>query len=414
MTLYFLQVSAGIVVAWGIYRLALKGRTAARTNRWFLLGGLVLPFVLPLIPLSSQVVATAEPILLPTITVNGAITALEPTPNMLNWVPLVYLGGVLAMLVYHLSSVFVFLRMFQSASRLTGSTNIYILLKTSMPFSFFGKIFLPKGLSPAQREVIIAHEQVHIRQAHSADVLLGMLVQTALWFFPLLPLYLRDLRQEHEYEVDQLMLSKTAFAPYAETLLELSLMPIHSAQFHSFSHSKLKQRIIMMTKTQKHHTWKLLMLIPLAGGMLYLNACTKQAETPPAAPDTLAMKDVDVPPQFADCATDESAEAQMQCFSGGIMNQIINNLKYPESAYEAKVEGKIFIAFVVDTKGNVTAIQVKRSISKTTTNEVAVQEMEDAATGIFKSMPKLIPAQKDGNPVSMEYVVPINFALPKE
>ena len=90
----------------------------------------------------------------------------------------------------------------------------------------------------------------------------------------------------------------------------------------------------------------------------------------------------------------------------------MNNLKYPESAREAGIVGIVYIGFVVNADGNISTIDIKRSIPKTPENEAAVKEMEDAATGVFKTMPKLIPAQKDGKAVAVEFVVPINFALP--
>jgi len=109
MTNYLLTVAAGILVAWCTYRLFLKGKAAAQTNRFFLLGGLLLPFALPLIPLSQTLVATAQPVLLPTVTITDAVNTFQPTENSFALLPLLYFGGVLAMLAYYASSIFLFL-----------------------------------------------------------------------------------------------------------------------------------------------------------------------------------------------------------------------------------------------------------------------------------------------------------------
>jgi TonB family protein len=412
MTNYLLTVVAGILVAWCTYRLFLKGKAAAQTNRIFLLGGLLLPFALPLIPLSQTLVATAQPVLLPTVTITDAVNTFQPANNAFAWLPLVYFGGVLAILAYYASSIFLFFRLMRKATRVVGMRNVYRLPNNGMPFSFFGCIFLADNLSAHQQQLVITHEQWHIRLGHSVDVLLGMAVHSALWFFPVLPFYLRDLRQEHELEVDQRMLLQTPFANYAETLLQVSMLPIQSAQFHSFSHSKLKHRILMMAKTHKQNTWKLLFLIPLACGMMYLNACNKQADMIPAAPDTLTMTEVDIPPQFADCATDESAEKQMQCLFSGLTSVITEKMVYPEIAKKMQLERKVFVQFIIDENGNLRDLKLKQGATFLPGQEPAAHALNQAALAVFEDFPKLIPAQKNGKPVAIEYVVPINFVLP--
>ena len=83
MTVYLLQVAAGIFIAWSIYRVALRGKVAAKTNRFFLLGGLTLPFLLPLIPLSTKVVEAASPILLPAVSLNGQVLGVAESSSSL-------------------------------------------------------------------------------------------------------------------------------------------------------------------------------------------------------------------------------------------------------------------------------------------------------------------------------------------
>jgi TonB family protein len=413
MTTYLLTVAAGILIAWCTYRLFLKGKAAAHTNRIFLLGGLLLPFALPLIPLSQTLVATAQPVLLPTVTITDAVNTFQPANNAFAWLPLVYYGGVLAMLAYYASSFFLFFRLMRKATRVVGMRNVYRLPKNGMPFSFLGYIFLADNLSAHQQQLVITHEQWHIRLGHSVDVLLGMAVHSALWFFPVFPFYLRDLRQEHELEVDQRMLLQTPFANYAETLLHVSMLPIQSAQFHSFSHSKLKHRILMMAKTHKQNTWKLLFLIPLAGSMLSLHACSQQEKELPAAPEILEMAQVDAPPQFTDCATDISVEEQMNCLHSGLVKVISENLVYPEIAREVKLEGRVFIQFLIDETGTLKSPELMRGIPATPGKEAAAEALNQAALEVFAHFPKMKPAQKDGKPVAIKYVVPINYALPK-
>jgi len=47
-------------------------------------------------------------------------------------------------------------------------------------FSFFNFVFVDKDLQ--KREVVLEHEFVHIRQLHSADVMLFELIAVLSWF----------------------------------------------------------------------------------------------------------------------------------------------------------------------------------------------------------------------------------------
>jgi TonB family protein len=169
----------------------------------------------------------------------------------------------------------------------------------------------------------------------------------------------------------------------------------------------------MMAKTHKQNTWKLLFLIPLAGSMLYLHACSQQEKELPAAPEILEMAQVDAPPQFTDCATDISVEEQMNCLHSGLVKLISENLVYPEIAREAKLEGRVFIQFLIDETGTLKSPELMRGIPATPGKEAAAEALNQAALEVFAHFPKMKPAQKDGKPVAIKYVVPINYALPK-
>ncbi len=412
MLIYLIQVIAGIGIAWLIYRLALRKKAAARYNRFYLIGGLVLPFILPLIPLPASSVSIAEPVLLPEITINKAVDLAPNTQTP--WLLYMYLGGALSLLIYHLSGFIQFFNAIHKAQKIPLSKGVFALSKANMPFSFLGRIFLPTDLSEEEQDLIVAHEQFHINRMHSLDVILGAIAHSALWFFPLMPFYLRDLRQEHEFEVDQLMLAKTGFSQYAETLLAFNLKPIHHRLFHSFSSPNLKQRIIMMTKNQKQNAWKLLLFIPLLLGLIYLNACNKQAEEIQEVPASLKMGEVDTPPQFVNCPENTERAAAQQCFNQGLMEHLIANITYPKKAQAEGIEGKVFVSITIDENGKLKNPQVVKTDMRE--EDAAFKEMlELAALEVFVDFPDMRAAQKEGKKVAIEYVVPINFKLaPKE
>ena len=82
------------------------------------------------------------------------------------------------------------------------------------------------------------------------------------------------------------------------------------------------------------------------------------------------------------------------------MQYMGNNVKYPEEAKKNNIEGKVFVSFVIDEKGNVTAISLAKS---------ANEHLDKEALRVIKSMPKWNPGKKDNKNVSVKVTLPIAF-----
>lgn len=96
---------------------------------------------------------------------------------------------------------------------------------------------------------------------------------------------------------------------------------------------------------------------------------------------------------------------EMPAFPGGdqgLMEYVSKNIKYPE---EAKVEGRVFIGFVIEKDGSVNEVKVIRGISELCDNE---------AIRVVKSMPNWKPGQIKGQPVRVRFQLPVNFKKPRE
>jgi periplasmic protein TonB len=95
-------------------------------------------------------------------------------------------------------------------------------------------------------------------------------------------------------------------------------------------------------------------------------------------------------------------------FPGGemaMLNFLVRNLKYPASAVDNGIQGKVFLRFVVEKDGSLTNIEVIRSLEKDCDNE---------AIRVVKLMPKWIPADHHGKKVRVRFVLPITFKLSEE
>jgi protein TonB len=81
------------------------------------------------------------------------------------------------------------------------------------------------------------------------------------------------------------------------------------------------------------------------------------------------------------------------------------NLRYPEAAKQAGIEGKVTVAFNVEADSSVTNIRVVKGLTKETDAE-AIRLIKESAK-------KWIPAMSNGVPGKSECTVPINFTLHK-
>jgi len=85
----------------------------------------------------------------------------------------------------------------------------------------------------------------------------------------------------------------------------------------------------------------------------------------------------------------------------GGLEGIQKSITYPELARRAGIEGRVFIQFVVDEKGNVIDPIVIRGIGGGC-DEAALEAVKKA---------KFIPGKQRGRPVKVQYALPVTFRL---
>lgn len=96
---------------------------------------------------------------------------------------------------------------------------------------------------------------------------------------------------------------------------------------------------------------------------------------------------------------------EMPQYPGGtsaLLSFVGANLKYPADAKENKVEGKVFIQFVVNSEGKVQDAKVVKRLSSSCDNE---------ALRVVNMMGRWIPGKQKGKPVNVKYTLPIMFSM---
>ena len=153
------------------------------------------------------------------------------------------------------------------------------------PFSWFGWVVVSnKDMDEGARE-ILTHEVAHVKAGHSWDILLADAVIIMQWFNPLAWIMKNTLKDIHEFEADEAVISSGVNAKQYQLLIIKKAVGARLYSIaNSFNHSLTKKRITMMCK-EKSKKWsraKALYILPVAA----IAACSfSTAEKANAEPD---------------------------------------------------------------------------------------------------------------------------------
>ena len=95
-------------------------------------------------------------------------------------------------------------------------------------------------------------------------------------------------------------------------------------------------------------------------------------------------------------------------FPGGedsLYAYIARNIVYPEAAKKEKIEGRVFVTFVIEKDGRVSNAKILRDIGGGCGEE---------AIRVVKNMQKWKPGTQRGNPVRFQFNLPVSFMLGKD
>lgn len=286
MSQYLFESSLCLFIFYSFYYWQLRKETFFQLNRVYLLITPALSLLIPWlnITLSAGDLATPVDFVFPIIysaeQVNYAIgqQLMQPTPAFTLTVGdiflVLYAIGVLLMTwrlgfgLWKLSSLI---------RRNTKKTEQdCTLIETSEPFpasSFFSYVFWKSEEMSEEKQLILEHEKVHIRQRHSLDVLLIELMVILKWFNPLIYLFRNALKITHEYIADAYMIQKRSNVQQYATLLVNSAKsnfnknkpPTSQPRFTNSFYSLTKKRLQMMLQKQssKWQLWKYFAALPL-------------------------------------------------------------------------------------------------------------------------------------------------------
>lgn len=85
-----------------------------------------------------------------------------------------------------------------------------------------------------------------------------------------------------------------------------------------------------------------------------------------------------------------------------LMEFIAQNIRYPGSALEGKISGKVYIGAYIDAKGNLKEAKILYGMHK---------DLDNEALRVIRLITKWVPAIHEGTPVESTLTIPVTFEL---
>ena len=272
--IYLIKSSALIDMFFLVHHFLLRKETFFTTNRWFLLSGLFISAVAPLLFIKK--IVYVEPV---SVNVEELVASSQTMSNVpqktaeileINWFEIgfwIYGIIVLLLLLKVMYNSFSLYKTLKNKPILKQEPFLFVDVEDDVaPFSFFNFIvYNSKLYSESELNSILTHEKIHSAQKHSIDVLITKLFSIVFWFNPFMQWYKKAIVQNLEYIADQ----KAIECIQDKKSYQLTLLKVVSHQnclpiTNHFYQSLIKKRIVMLNTNQSHkrNAWKYAVVVP--------------------------------------------------------------------------------------------------------------------------------------------------------
>ena len=282
---YLIKSSACLAVFMLFYKLFLEKESMHVFKRFYLLISLLISIGIPFITFTQFIEVPVKP--------NDFIISNSTNPTTIqeesiNNFPLIlwsiYVLGVVVfglIFIFNLSKI---LKKIKQNPKLKTQKSIHVLLEELIvPHTFLSYIFLNKTHFETRKipaEVLI-HEEAHVIQKHSLDILYIELFQIIFWFNPLIYILKKSIKLNHEFLADQEVIKKgVTLSKYQQMLLAFSSNALEPQLATAINYSSIKKRFtVMKTSSSKTRIWiRSLVLLPLLAMLIYSFSSKKEVE----------------------------------------------------------------------------------------------------------------------------------------
>lgn len=220
--IYLVKVNIALTMFYLVYVGLLRKDTFLRLKRFYLFAAIVFSLVYPLFTIEvggnifsflrknyAAEVLIGQPSIAPETTDASPGNRFFPLhgENVFFFVMMAGTAFFLVRFIWQLITIFRIKH--KSVPKRIGTQNIYHLSEKMMPFSFFRWIFVNTEVhSEEELKQILMHEQIHVQQWHSLDILLAESLCIFFWWNPIVWLMKKEIAINLEYLADSEILRK--------------------------------------------------------------------------------------------------------------------------------------------------------------------------------------------------------------
>ncbi len=299
LAFYLLKIIGLQALLFGLYWLICRNCNRFHFNRYFLLSTLLLPFIIPLfkirVPIFPEQIST-----LPAL---PAFDAWSKAGNSALSNIVIEQGQVaasgIAWWIYCLVGIYLIVavpfafRLIKNYIKIHGTIRqstrneitpggfkLFYIPSKIVSFSFLNWIFLSDlfTLKTEEKNIIVAHEEYHLKQRHSLDIILAECIRILCWFNPIILLIQKNLKDTHEFLTDRYTVNQFGKNEYGNLLRSYQYQEINMMLGHAYSSSSIQNRIKMM-ETKKSPAYKIVLLCAVTILTSFLFACETSLNT---------------------------------------------------------------------------------------------------------------------------------------
>ncbi len=428
---FLLEASICLGIFYILYELLFKNTSFFKLNRCYLITSVMMALVIPWLSFGQLPSTTALPTFQAFIPIDLAtptVTTLAPSnasSNTIHWTSILLVIYGIGVGVCSLRLVLQLLSFRQLIHQKQGKQQqgYYQITNDQLPtFSFFNYLFInPKDLATEELDQIIRHEQVHIQQGHSYDVLFFEVLQIIFWFNPFIYLYQKSIKDIHEYLADEGVLAhfQVPYQQYGKLIVSQAIAVQVLPVSNHFSQKQIRKRIDMMrqSKSSKFQLMKYLSFFPVfvltllffannesiyaqqkkADGTLTVSETINTADKFRLIGDNFILTDENKDKQFEVTIVGEDRKVPYEkleetpsftAYEGSFFNYVQANKK----ELTDKAEGLVQVSFVINADGSTDQIELLKGIGETSDAE---------AVRLLETMPAWNPAKYDGKAIAV-------------
>ncbi len=263
---YFLKANILLIFFGLFYLIFLKKETFYQLNRWYFIGSIVISITAPLITFTKTVLVDPIPVEYFVTDNDSVINEVLEEPSFLETIDIqqivVYLI-IFMSFVLLIRKIYAVVKLYGSIKKLPNfiNSNIKISTDNKTVYSFYRWIVVPENFFKWQNhQLILDHENIHLNQKHTFDLILIEIVAAVFWFNPLVKVMQRFINSNLEFIVDQKMIETTESVLYQKNLLQFQTQQVIPFA-NSYNASEIKNRILQINSKKSTHMKKLKFLL---------------------------------------------------------------------------------------------------------------------------------------------------------